>query len=229
MCGVNAGGIPSRGTPARSAPTLVFDIETVPDTELGRRLYGLKDLSDEQVAQIMFTKRRQETGSEFLSHEQHRVVAISVVMRSRDSLKVWSLGEEGSSEKDLIERFFDGLGQVHARIGVLERRGLRSAGAALPQPPAQHHRGTLLGDRRRRFELPLQQLLEPLPLAAHGSDGYLVRLSGPRPREPAGCRVPARASRQARHARLSGLGGVSCRAASSASATIARPTCSTPI
>ena len=86
-----------------------FDIETVPDTDLGRRLYGLHGLSDEQVAQIMFTKRRQETGSEFLSHEQHRVVAISVVMRSRDTLKVWSLGDEGSSEKDLIERFFDGL------------------------------------------------------------------------------------------------------------------------
>ncbi|MDP8983969.1 MAG: 3'-5' exonuclease [Pseudomonadota bacterium] len=89
--------------------TLVFDIETVPDTELGRRLYGLEGLSDAQVAQIMFTKRRQETGTEFLSHEQHRVVAISVVMRARDSLKVWSLGEPGASEKDLIERFFDGL------------------------------------------------------------------------------------------------------------------------
>jgi len=89
--------------------TLIFDIETVPDTDLGRRLYDLHDLSDEHVAQIMFTKRRQESGSEFLSHEQHRVVAISVVMRSRDSLKVWSLGEEASSEKDLIERFFDGL------------------------------------------------------------------------------------------------------------------------
>jgi predicted PolB exonuclease-like 3'-5' exonuclease len=89
--------------------TLVFDIETVPDTDLGRRLYDLKDLSDEQVGQIMFTKRRQETGSDFLSHEQHRVIAISVVMRSRESLKVWSLGDPGSSEKDLIERFFDGL------------------------------------------------------------------------------------------------------------------------
>ncbi|HMK85045.1 MAG TPA: 3'-5' exonuclease [Steroidobacteraceae bacterium] len=89
--------------------TLVFDIETVPDTDLGRRLYGLKGLSDEQVGRIMLAKRRQETGSEFLSHEQHRVVTISVVMRSRDSLKVWSLGDESSSERDLIERFFDGL------------------------------------------------------------------------------------------------------------------------
>jgi predicted PolB exonuclease-like 3'-5' exonuclease len=88
---------------------LVFDIETVPDTDLGRRLFALKDLSDAQVAQIMYTKRRQETGSEFLSHEQQRVVAISVAMRSRDSLKVWSLGEESSSERELLERFFDGL------------------------------------------------------------------------------------------------------------------------
>lgn len=89
--------------------TLVFDIETVPDTELGRRVYGLSGLSDEQVARIMFAQRRQETGSEFLSLEQHRVIAISVVMRSRETLKLWSLGDEGSSEKDLIERFFDGL------------------------------------------------------------------------------------------------------------------------
>jgi predicted PolB exonuclease-like 3'-5' exonuclease len=89
--------------------TLVFDIETVPDTALGRRLYGLHDLSDEQVAQIMFTKRRQDTGTDFLSHEQHRIVAISVVMRSRDTLKVWSLGDEAAAEKELIERFFDGL------------------------------------------------------------------------------------------------------------------------
>ncbi len=89
--------------------TLIFDIETVPDTDFGRRLYDLKGLTDAQVAQIMFTRRRQETGSEFLSHEQHRVIAISVVMRSRDALKVWSLGDEDSSEKDLIERFFDGL------------------------------------------------------------------------------------------------------------------------
>jgi hypothetical protein len=45
--------------------TLIFDIETVPDTALGRRLYGLENLTDEQVGRIMFTKRRQENGSEF--------------------------------------------------------------------------------------------------------------------------------------------------------------------
>jgi predicted PolB exonuclease-like 3'-5' exonuclease len=88
---------------------LVFDIETVPDVALARRLHGLHDLTDEQVGQIMFTKRLQETGSEFLSHEQHRIIAISVVMRARDSLRVWSLGDEAATEKELIERFYDGL------------------------------------------------------------------------------------------------------------------------
>ena len=52
--------------------TLVFDIETVPDVALGRRLYGLDGLADEQVAKAMFALRRQETGGEFLPPEQRR-------------------------------------------------------------------------------------------------------------------------------------------------------------
>lgn len=88
---------------------LVFDIETVPDVELGRRALGLEGIDDRNMAQIMFQRRQELTGSEFLSLEQQRIVAISVVLSSRDALKVWSLGEEHSSEKELIERFFDGI------------------------------------------------------------------------------------------------------------------------
>ncbi|HEX8756444.1 MAG TPA: 3'-5' exonuclease [Steroidobacteraceae bacterium] len=88
---------------------LVFDIETVPDVELGRRLYGLEGLADAEVAKAMFALRRQGSGGEFLPLEQQRVVAISCVLRSRDGLKVWSLGEAGSPEAELIERFFDGI------------------------------------------------------------------------------------------------------------------------
>lgn len=86
-----------------------FDIETVPDTEFGRRLYDLEGLADEQVAQIMFTRRRQETGSEFLALHQHRIVAISVAMRSGETFKVWSLGSRDAVEAELIQRFYDGL------------------------------------------------------------------------------------------------------------------------
>lgn len=88
---------------------LVFDIETIPDVDLGRRLYGLDGLSDEQVAKAMFTLRRNVTGGEFLSLEQQRVVAISCVLRSREGLRVWSLGDPSSTEGELIERFYDGI------------------------------------------------------------------------------------------------------------------------
>ena len=88
---------------------LVFDIETVPDVDLGRRLHGFHGLSDADAAEAMFTLRRQESGTEFLKHTQQRVVAISCVLRSRDQLKVWSLGEPDSTEGQLITRFYDGI------------------------------------------------------------------------------------------------------------------------
>jgi len=89
--------------------TLVFDIETVPDVDLGRALLGLEGLADAQVAKAMFTLRRQRHGDEFLPHAQQRVVAISCVLRSRDGLTLWSLGEPHSPECELVQRFFDGL------------------------------------------------------------------------------------------------------------------------
>ena len=63
----------------------VFDIETIPDVELGRRVYGLHDLSDKQVGYVMQAKRREESGREFLSLEQQRVVTISILLRASQS------------------------------------------------------------------------------------------------------------------------------------------------
>jgi hypothetical protein len=84
-----------------------FDIETVPDVELGRRLHGLEGLSDKQVGYVMQTRQREQTGSEFLSLEQQRVVAISVAMRTRDGFRASSLGEADSPESELVRRFFE--------------------------------------------------------------------------------------------------------------------------
>ena len=90
---------------------LAFDIEMVPDTELGKRLHDLDDLADEEVAKAMVTKQVQKTGgSDFLPLHQHRVVAISVLYRKADkSVRLWSLGSEDSGEQELIRRFFDGI------------------------------------------------------------------------------------------------------------------------
>jgi len=89
--------------------TLVFDIETVPDVALGRRLYRLEGLSDGQVAKAMFALRRQHTGTDFLPPEQQRVVAISCALRRGDTFTVWSLGDLASPEADLVQRFFEGI------------------------------------------------------------------------------------------------------------------------
>jgi hypothetical protein len=88
---------------------LVFDIETVPDVQLGRRLYGLEALDDAAVAKAMFARQRAETGSDFLPHIQHRVVAIACVLRTREQFRLWSLGDLSSTETELLTRFFDGI------------------------------------------------------------------------------------------------------------------------
>jgi predicted PolB exonuclease-like 3'-5' exonuclease len=115
---------------------LVFDIETVPDVEFGRRRYGLEGLEDAAVAKAMFAQQRAEGGSEFLPHIQHRVVAIACVLRTREQLRVWSLGDPASTEGELLSRFFDGLEKYSPELvswngagfdlPVLHYRALRS-------------------------------------------------------------------------------------------------------
>ncbi len=86
-----------------------FDIETIPDVEFGRQVYGLEGLEDEDVATAMSFKRQQAVGHDFLPLHQHRVVAISVALRTGDSFRVWTLGDEDSSEAEIVGRFFDGI------------------------------------------------------------------------------------------------------------------------
>jgi predicted PolB exonuclease-like 3'-5' exonuclease len=89
--------------------TMVFDIETVPDVASGRRIFNLEGLADAEVATAMTFHRLQETGSDFLPLHLQRIVAISVVWRHRDGLKVMSLGTAESSEQELVARFFEAI------------------------------------------------------------------------------------------------------------------------
>jgi predicted PolB exonuclease-like 3'-5' exonuclease len=130
-----------------------FDIETVPDVEFGRRLHGLEGLTDKQVGYVMQTRQREQTGSEFLSLEQQRVVAISIAMRARDGFKVWSLGEADSTEEELVRRFFDGIERLSPTLvswngagfdlPVLHYRAMRHR--------IQAHRYWELGDEDQAF------------------------------------------------------------------------------
>lgn len=88
----------------------VFDIETIPDVQGGRRLLGLDGLDDDATVEAMSALRRQETGgSDFQRLHLHRVAVISIAMRSGDRFKVWSIGEADSPEADILQRFFEGI------------------------------------------------------------------------------------------------------------------------
>ncbi len=89
-------------------PTLVFDIETVPDVAGLRRVHSLPlDLTDADVLEWALQQRRAATGNEFLPPYLQRVVAIACALREDGSLRIASVGTAGDSEAELIRRFFD--------------------------------------------------------------------------------------------------------------------------
>ena len=94
----------------------VFDIETIPDIDGCRKIYDLHGLSDDDVARAVFQMRRQKSGTDFLRHHLHRIVAISAVLRTHDQFKVWSLGTAESTEQDLLQRFFSGIERYTPRL-----------------------------------------------------------------------------------------------------------------
>jgi predicted PolB exonuclease-like 3'-5' exonuclease len=125
--------------------TLVFDIETIPDTESGRRLYNLEGLDDTEVAEAMFDKRRHDTGgaSDFLRHHLHRIVAISAVMAGADRLNVWSVGTPDSPEREIIQRFFEGIDKYTPVLVSWNGRGF--------DLPVLHYRALLHGVQAPRY------------------------------------------------------------------------------
>ena len=91
-------------------PTLVFDIETIPDIAGLRRLHRLPaGLADADVLAWATQQRRIATGGEFLPLHLQRVVAIACALREGNAFRVWSLGEVSDPEPELIRRFYDGV------------------------------------------------------------------------------------------------------------------------
>ena len=125
-------------------PVLVFDIETVPDVAGIRRLQGLSDaLTDDDVAELAFHQRRAQTGNDFLPLYLQRVVAISCVLRAADSWKVWSIGAPEDAERDLIQRFFDGVEKFTPQLVSWNGQGFDAQ--------VLHYRGMLHGVSAGRY------------------------------------------------------------------------------
>ena len=125
-------------------PILAFDIETIPDTQGIRRLYGLgQHISDREVAELGFNQRRQATGHDFLPLHLHRVVAIACALRDRNEFRVWSLGGVDEGEAGLLKRFFDGIEKYTPQLVSWNGGGF--------DLPVMHYRSLLHGVQALRY------------------------------------------------------------------------------
>lgn len=88
---------------------LTFDIETIPDIENAKKIYGIEDLNEHDAWNIIQLKRIEKTGSDFLPHFLQKIVAISLVFQDSQQIKIWSIGHDGETESEIIQRFFLGL------------------------------------------------------------------------------------------------------------------------
>ncbi len=88
-------------------PTLVFDLETIPDIEGLRRLHGWdSEISDVEVATRAFAARKELTGNEFLPLHLQRVAVVGCVFRDDQGFRVKCLGSASDPESSLLSGFF---------------------------------------------------------------------------------------------------------------------------
>ena len=121
----------------------VFDIETIPDVTTCRKQHNFEGLSDQEVVSAVTSLQRAQKGSDFMPLYLQRIVCISVVLRTPTSLKVWSLGEEDSTESALVERFFKGIEKYTPTLVTWNGSGF--------DLPVLHYRALLHGITAARY------------------------------------------------------------------------------
>ncbi len=99
---------------------MVFDIETVPDAQAGRRWLDLSaDLPDAEVRRRMLEARREAAGqSDFLKPPFHQVAAISAALIDGDGIirRLGPLGSSQDPEAALLRDFFQVVEEVQPRL-----------------------------------------------------------------------------------------------------------------
>lgn len=90
-----------------TSPILVFDIETVPDIETGRRLYPkLKNLTDDDALTALIALRQAEAGNDFMRLPLHQIACLSFLWVDNGSFTLRSLALNNFSEAEILATFF---------------------------------------------------------------------------------------------------------------------------
>lgn len=93
----------------------VFDIETIPDVTLIRKIFGFEG-DDREVSLLAMSDQEAKSGNSFLPLPFHKVVAISAVIADDFGIfrKVSSI--EGKDEKEMIKNFLNFINQKNPKL-----------------------------------------------------------------------------------------------------------------
>jgi predicted PolB exonuclease-like 3'-5' exonuclease len=104
---------------------MLLDIATVPDFELGARLYALHDLSEKDIARVMFTKRREMGGdSELLGQHMLRIAAISIFLQDENDISLQTSAGPQADEINHLQFLASIIDQHKPEIITWDRRAI---------------------------------------------------------------------------------------------------------
>ncbi|MFJ1298666.1 3'-5' exonuclease [Pseudomonadota bacterium AL_CKDN230030165-1A_HGKHYDSX7] len=125
-------------------PTLVFDLETLPDVPGLRRLHGWgSDVSDLEVAERAFAARREAVGHDFLPLHLQRVAVVGCVFRDDQGFRVKTLGQPDDPEDVLLNQFFKTIERYTPRLVSWNGSGF--------DLPVLHYRSLIHGIQAPRY------------------------------------------------------------------------------
>lgn len=98
-------------------PTLVFDLETIPDVQ-GLRILNEwgGEIPDDEVVRRATEARQAAVGHDFLPLHLQRIAVIGCVFRDDQGLRVRTLGQADDSEAVLIQQFFKTIEHYTPRL-----------------------------------------------------------------------------------------------------------------
>ena len=98
-------------------PTLVFDLETIPDANGLRQLNDWPDsLSDVEVIEKALAQRQASHGTDFLPLHLHKIVVVGCVFRDAQGFRIKTLGQPDDPEASLITGFFKTIERYTPRL-----------------------------------------------------------------------------------------------------------------
>lgn len=125
-------------------PTLVFDLETIPDADGLRQLGEYDpDWSDAQVIEAAQQARLASHGSDFMPLHLQRIVVVGCVFRDDSGLRVKTLGNPEDGEAVLINGFFKTIERYTPRLVSWNGSGF--------DLPVLHYRSLIHGIQAPRY------------------------------------------------------------------------------